>query len=242
MPGARWAWDHKTHTLSHPCPQPGRAPLPLCSRQGSHAPAPTLTSTHLPFCLLQADQAPPFSPKTPKELPPHGQELMGKERREGKRVLGRTRPLSPGPQGELKGPSPLPTVLPGTNGSQADTRLQLNPPYGCFPVRKWANCNISAPAGETDGQEEEAGRDERSHLAAGGRGQGPGEGRQDGVNCSPTGRNSQVKESLRAVPLREVLEAPPAAQACLAGFVLPMKEEPGDHSSVSRNVNHRHLR
>lgn len=31
------------------------------------APAPTLTSTHLPyFLLLQADQAPHSSPKTPK--------------------------------------------------------------------------------------------------------------------------------------------------------------------------------
>lgn len=47
---------------------------------------------------------------------------------------------------------------------------QLKPPYGSFPVRKWANCDISLPSGETDGQGEVAGQGVRvSHLAPGGR-------------------------------------------------------------------------
>lgn len=44
---------------------------------------------------------------------------------------------------------------------------------------------------------------------------------------------TQVKESLWAVPLQEVLEALPATQACLACFILLVKEELGNHSSVS---------
>lgn len=121
------------------------------------------------------------------------------------------------------------------------TRLQLNPPYGCFPVRKWANCNMSAPAGETDGQEGEAGWGEGSHLAAAGRGPGAGEGGRMESIVLQQGETLSLRNP-SGQPLRVVLEAPPAAQACLGGFVLLVKEKLGDHSSVSENVNHRHLR
>lgn len=39
------------HTLAH-TPAPGGEPRLLCNRQGGRVPAPTLTSTHLPYFLL----------------------------------------------------------------------------------------------------------------------------------------------------------------------------------------------
>lgn len=153
-----------TRTLTSLSPGSRRLAFLQQARE-SRPSAPSPMSTHLPcFLPLPGSQAPHTSPKTlgtPKLwkrvwLPgTHGE--GGKER------------MSKGPWGELGPPIPghgesqtdpvhYSQHWPCTNGSWADTQLQLNPPYGSFPDRKRANCNVSPPSGETDGQEEEAGR------------------------------------------------------------------------------------
>ena len=110
--------------------------------------APTLTSTHLLYFLPLTGRTRTSSPpRMPTEMPSTEEEqgyqgLLG----EGGGVWGQDGT----PQSQLTkrtggSQSPAPSAGPALTVARQTLSFQLNPPYGSFPVRKWANCYISPP-------------------------------------------------------------------------------------------------
>lgn len=189
MPGTCLG-PHDTQTLSHPCPQDIDPPPSQFSAAGTAVLCPyPMTRTHLSYFLPLSGRPSSLgislgTKQIPSTREDHGhQELMGKReeqrRREGPWV-GLVPPV-PGPAERAKGSqSAAQGAGPALMVAGQTLRSHLNPPYGSFPVRKWANCDISPHLErQMDKGRRLDGGVRRSHLAPGGRRATRAEGREE---------------------------------------------------------------